>query len=129
EAEHAVVEAGRVDAAPRQLTPRHVGRKFNAVQVRKAALPARERRAPVSAIGDFGLEDHELVLRFHFPGFLPRPVALMKARRACSRCWCIAAAAASPLPAANAVVMRLRPRSTTVRTVASSRVSALICCK
>ena len=50
--EHAVIDLVERDAAALQLAARGVGEEFHAVQMREPALPARERRAPVNAVGN-----------------------------------------------------------------------------
>ena len=52
EAEHAVIDLVERDAAALQLAARGVGEELHAVQMREPALPARERRAPVNAVGN-----------------------------------------------------------------------------
>ena len=54
ESEHAEVDPFRRDAAARELALRDLRGELDAVQVGEAALPARERRAPVGAVGNFG---------------------------------------------------------------------------
>ncbi len=79
EAEHAVIEDRRIDRALLQFGAGDVGGKFDAVQVGETALPAREGSAPVHAVRNFCAIGHD-----HSSSC--KPMAMMKAWRACIRC-------------------------------------------
>ena len=51
-------DRSRVDPPLRELLLRDVRREANAVEIRKAALPSRERRAPVRAVRNLGPVAH-----------------------------------------------------------------------
>jgi len=72
EAEYAVIEALGVDVALLQLVARDVRGELDAIQVREAALPAGEGRAPVGSVRDFGAV-------FHAVSSSCSPMATMKA--------------------------------------------------
>src|SRR5690606_1761344 len=58
DAEHSVIEHFRIDAAAGQLGAGNVRSELDTVQAGEAALPARERRAPVGTVGNFGGDVH-----------------------------------------------------------------------
>jgi hypothetical protein len=58
EAEHAVVDGLLRDGALLQLLARDFGGELERIQIGVRALPAREGRAPVAAVGNFSLVRH-----------------------------------------------------------------------
>ena len=58
--EDAIVQHARVDLPLGHLRAGHVGPELDAVQMREAALPLGERRAPICAVRNLSVESHGL---------------------------------------------------------------------
>ena len=115
---HAVIDRLDRDAPFSEFRLGHVSGKLDRVQIGERPLPARERRAPVGAIGDFGFVTHGF--HHHFLGVS----ASRRMRLASRRCARIAPLAPAPSAAASAAAIRFNPFNTTVRTSRLPRVRA-----
>src|SRR4029077_8185314 len=85
EAEHAMFDGVRGNAAAVELFARRVSGKFQRMQIGESALPAREWRAPIGTVGNFSLVGHVRLSLRSTSAPLKQPVRAAPPCRSCRR--------------------------------------------